>query len=174
MSSASSGLPCPALTAVPRGLNMRTWNATVVVRARPERVLETLTDPSACTRWSGVEFEVEDLDEPLLQTGSRARVTGRLVGRRVAFDLEIHRADARRLMLCATGPVELHANYSLRPSPEGCVVEASVSMRPRVAPLGLASAGATAVLLSTGGLRHALGRLAHEAERCADCRTTVA
>ena len=174
MSSPSSRLPCSALTAAPRGLSMRTWNAIVVVRARPERVHAEGSVRVSSTRWSGVEFEVEDLDEPLLQTGSRARVTGRLVGRRVAFDLEIHRADASRLMLCATGPVELHANYSLRPAPQGCIVEASVSMRPRVAPLGLPSAGATAVLLSTGGLRHALRRLAHEAERCADCDRAVA
>ena len=153
---------------------MRTWNATAVVRARPERVLEALTDPAACARWSGVDFDVEDLDEPRLRTGSRARVTGRLAGRRVVFDLEIHRADARRLMLRATGPVELHANYRLRPVLQGCVVEASVSVRPRGAPLGLPSAGATALLLSTGCLHHALGRLAHEAERCADCRTAVA
>src|SRR4029079_14301675 len=107
MPSPSSRLPCPALTAAPRGLSMRTWNAIVVVRARPERVLDTLTDPSACTRLSRVDFEVEDLDEPLLQTGSRARVTGRLVGRRVALRIQVHPADARPRVPCAGGQHEI-------------------------------------------------------------------
>jgi uncharacterized protein YndB with AHSA1/START domain len=142
----------------------KSWCATVLVQARPERVLDALTDPNACARWSGVDFQAEELRESRLRTGSRTRVTGRLAGREVGFDLEIQRADPRRLVLCATGPVELSAEYLLRPARRGCVVDARVSVRPRRELLGLPSAGAIALVLSAGGLHHALRRLAREAE----------
>src|SRR5690348_8408150 len=95
----------------------RTWSAAVVVRARPECVLDALTDPDACARWSGVAFVVDDLPGSALRSGSRARVSGRIAGCRVGFDVEIHRADVEQLALRATGPVNLDAEYLLRPAP---------------------------------------------------------
>jgi uncharacterized protein YndB with AHSA1/START domain len=68
---------------------MKTWTATTTVDAGPEAVLDVLTDPDAVARWAPLPFDVDDLDTPRLVTGSRARVSGRLAGRR--------RAHARRL-----------------------------------------------------------------------------
>jgi hypothetical protein len=141
----------------------RTWNAAVVVRARPERVLEALTDPAACARWSGVGFALEDHAGSRLRGGSRARVSGRIAGRSVGFDVAIHRADTERLVLQASGPVNLHADYALRPATGGCLVEAAVSVAAS-GPFGLPTAGATAALLASGALQRALERLASEAE----------
>ena len=50
------------------------------VEARPEAVLDVLTDPEACARWAPIPFDVEDLRTPRLRCGSRARVSGRLAG----------------------------------------------------------------------------------------------
>jgi uncharacterized protein YndB with AHSA1/START domain len=141
----------------------RTWNAAVAVRAQPDRVLDALTDPDACARWSGLAFAVDDDPGTHLRSGSRAHVSGRIAGRSAGFDVEIHRADTQRLVLCATGPVRLDADYTLRPVRGGCVVEASISVAAR-GPFGLPTAGATAALLASGALRRALDRLAREAE----------
>ena len=84
--------------------SMKTWTATTIVDAGPEAVLDVLTDPDAVARWAPLPFDVEDLDTPRLMTGSRARVSGRLAGRRVGFDVEVHEADPRRLALAATAP----------------------------------------------------------------------
>ena len=95
---------------------MKTWTATTIVDAGPEAVLEVLTDPDAVARWAPLPFDVEDLDTPRLMTGSRARVSGRLAGRRVGFDVEVHEADLERLALAADGPVGLDVAYDLSAS----------------------------------------------------------
>ena len=59
---------------------MRTWTATATAEAHPEAVLHVLTDPDAASRWAPVPFDVED--DRRLKAGSRARVSGRLAGRR--------------------------------------------------------------------------------------------
>jgi len=60
---------------------MATWSTATTVHGTPESVLTVLTDPEACSRWSPVGFELDELDEPRLITGSRARVGGRIAGR---------------------------------------------------------------------------------------------
>ena len=101
---------------------MRTWTTTHTVAAQPDAVLDVLTDPDACRHWAPVAFDVE-LDAPArrarLATGSRARVTGRLAGRPVGFDVEVDQATRERLALRATGPVALDVLYDLarRPAP---------------------------------------------------------
>jgi uncharacterized protein YndB with AHSA1/START domain len=75
--------------------SMRTWTATTTTAARPEDVLDVLTDPEACARWAPLPFDVDELDGRRLAAGSRARVSGRLAGRRVGFDVEVHEARAR-------------------------------------------------------------------------------
>src|SRR4051794_11353423 len=59
---------------------MRTWTAQTTVNGRPEDVLAVLTDPATCGRWAPIDFEVEDLEGERLETGSKARVVGRLAG----------------------------------------------------------------------------------------------
>jgi hypothetical protein len=141
---------------------MKTWTATALASANPAAVLHVLTDPDACARWAPVPFDVED-DTRRLATGSRARVTGRLAGQRVGFDVEVRQADERGLALSAEGPVAFDVDYRLAPKNAGSEVRASVSVRPRRGLVGRLLAEATGALLSAGALDHALARLTAEA-----------
>jgi carbon monoxide dehydrogenase subunit G len=144
---------------------MGTWRSEIDVRAEPERVFETLTDVAACEAWSPVRFDVDELDTGRLSTGTKVTVSGAVAGRRVRFRVEVVRADRRRLLLRAAGPVEMVADYAVRPAAGGSRVHAAVSLaRGRGRGAGVA-ARATAILLGAGALEHALRRIAHEAER---------
>jgi uncharacterized protein YndB with AHSA1/START domain len=142
---------------------MKTWTATTTVDAGPEAVLDVLTDPDAVARWAPLPFDVEDLDTPRLMTGSRARVSGRLAGRRVGFDVEVHEAEAGRLALAADGPVGFDVAYDLAPSGDGSEVRASISVRSGKGLTGRLIAEATNALLSAGARTHAISRLGREA-----------
>jgi hypothetical protein len=142
---------------------MRTYTATTTATARPEAVLAVLTDPYAVARWAPVAFYVDDLTHPRLSPGSRARVSGRLAGQEVGFDVEVHRADADGLVLSADGPVALDVDYRLRASDTGSEVSASVAVRARRGLRARLLAEATAAVLAGGALQHALGRIAAEA-----------
>ena len=61
---------------------MRTWTAHKHVAADPDVVLDVLTDPDACRRWSPVPFDL-DASADRLAAGTRMRVSGQLVGRTV-------------------------------------------------------------------------------------------
>ena len=143
--------------------SMKTWTATTVIAAGPEAVLDVLTDPDAVARWAPLPFDVEDLDTPRLMTGSRARVSGRLAGRRVGFDVEVHEAVPRRLALAADGPVGFDVAYDWAASGDGSEVRASISVRSGKGFTGRLLAEATNALLSAGALTHAISRLAREA-----------
>jgi uncharacterized protein YndB with AHSA1/START domain len=142
---------------------MRTWTATTTVEARPEAVLDVLTDPDACARWAPLPFEVDDSGAPRLRAGSHARVSGRLAGRRVGFDVDVHEAEPHRLALTAAGPVDLDVAYELRAQSGGSEVHASVSVRPGRGLAGRILAQATSALLTAGALDHAVSRIAREA-----------
>src|SRR5436190_1235512 len=113
-----------------RVLGMRTWTAQTTTAARPEDVLDVLTDPEACARWAPLPFDVEELDGRRLATGSKARVSGSLAGKRVGFDVEVHEASARGISLAANGPVGFDVAYELAEVAGGSEVRASVSVRP--------------------------------------------
>jgi hypothetical protein len=143
---------------------MRTWTATTTAAAHPEAVLEVLTDPDAAARWAPVPFDVDDLDGERLLAGSRARVSGKLAGRRVGFTVEVHEADERGVALSASGPVAFDVAYQLSPATcGGSQVHASVSVRSGGGLTGRLLAEATGALLTAGALKAALGRIAHEA-----------
>lgn len=142
---------------------MKTWTATTTVDAGPEAVLDVLTDPDAVARWAPLPFDVEDLDSPRLTTGSRARVWGRLAGRRVGFDVHVHEAQPRRLSLAASGPVGLDVAYDVAATCGGSEVHASISVHSGKGLSGRLLAEATHALLSAGALTHAVSRLAREA-----------
>ena len=108
---------------------MREWTATTTIEARPEAILDVLTDPEACARWAPIPFDVEDLRTPRLRCGSRARVSGRLAGKRVGFDVEVHEAIDGRLRLSADGPVGFDVRYDLEPAPSGSEVT-GIGLRP--------------------------------------------
>ncbi|HYH90705.1 MAG TPA: SRPBCC family protein [Solirubrobacteraceae bacterium] len=142
---------------------MKTWTATTTVEADPAAVLDVLTDPDAVARWAPLPFDVDDLDTPRLMTGSRARVSGRLAGRRVGFDVEVHEAEPRRLSLAAHGPVGFDVAYDLAVHEGGSEVRASISVRSGKGITGRLLAEATNALLSAGALTHAISRIAAEA-----------
>jgi hypothetical protein len=142
---------------------MRTWTATTTMPARPQDVLEVLTDPEACARWAPLPFDVEELDGRRLSSGTRARVSGKLAGRRVGFDVEVHEASGRGLSLAADGPVGFDVAYELAAVAGGSEVRASVSVRPSRGIAGRLLAEATSALLSAGALEAAVSRIAREA-----------
>jgi uncharacterized protein YndB with AHSA1/START domain len=142
---------------------MRTWTAATTVEAPPRDVLDVLTDPDAVARWAPVPFDVDDLRGGRLLAGSCARVSGRLAGRRVGFDVQVHEADDRGLALSAEGPVDLDVAYELAPTAGGSEVRASVSVRPGRGLTGRLLAEATSALLSAGALQAAVSRLGREA-----------
>ena len=139
---------------------MKTWTTTTTIDAAPEAILDVLTDPDAIARWTPLPFDVDDLDTPRLMSGSTARVTGRLAGRRVGFEVEVFEAEDGRLSLAATGPVGLDVNYDLEATDSGSEVTASVSVRNGKGITGRLLGEATNALLSAGALTHAVSRLA--------------
>ena len=144
---------------------MANWTATTTTKATPEQILEVLTHPDEIRRWSPVDFDVDELDAARLAPGSRARVTGKLAGVRVGFDVEVHTADEQVLELSADGPVGLDVRYELASADAGSELFASVSLRRGGGITGRLVANATAALLSAGVLDGAAGRIARAAER---------
>jgi len=140
--------------------SMKTWTAQAMTQARPEEVLAALTDPHSCARWSPVEFAVEDDGVRSLRAGTRTRVSGRLAGVRVGFDVEVHHADERRLQLRAKGPVSMDVAYDVAPAGEATEVRASVSVHPGRGLLSSVMAEATAGMLRAGALSAAVDRIA--------------
>jgi hypothetical protein len=108
-------------------------------------------------------LDVEELDGRRLAAGSRARVSGKLAGRRVGFDVEVHEASGSGLSLAATGPVDFDVAYELAAIDGGSEVRASVSVRPAGGFAGRLLAQATSALLSAGALEACLSRVAREA-----------
>ena len=142
---------------------MRTWTAHKHIAADPEVVLEVLTDPDACRRWSPVPFDVDAAGADRLAAGTRMRVSGQLVGRTVGFDVEVHEAGDGRLALSAHGPVAFDVAYEARPARGGSEVCASVSVRSGGGLLGRVAEQATAALLHAGALGVAVDRIAASA-----------
>ena len=143
---------------------MREWTATTRAKATPEQLLQALTHPEEIRRWSPVDFDLEDLDGRRLAAGTRGRVTGRLAGVTVGFDVEVHAADEGRLELSADGPIGFDVRYDLTGDATGAKLSARVSMRRGGGLTGRLVANATAALLSAGALEGAAGRIARVAE----------
>jgi hypothetical protein len=144
---------------------MSVWTTSTQANARPEQVLEVLTHPDAIRLWSPIDFDVEDLDGVRLAAGSTARVSGKLAGVRVGFDVEIHAADEDGVELTAHGPIGIDVRYDLAPSEDGSEVTASVSLRRGGGITGRVLSQATAALLSAGALDGAARGIARAAER---------
>jgi hypothetical protein len=143
--------------------HMTEWTATARANATPDQLLEVLTHPEEIRRWSPVDFDL-DLDGRRLAAGTRGRVTGKLAGVRVGFDVEVHVADEARLELSAQGPIGLDVRYELSVADAGAELSARVAMRPSGGLTGRLVANATAALLSAGALDGATGRIARVAE----------
>jgi carbon monoxide dehydrogenase subunit G len=142
---------------------MRTWTATANVDAPPDAVLDVLTDPGACARWAPIEFQICNLDSDRLEAGSQARLSGRLAGVPVAFDVDVLAADAEGLELRAAGPVALDVRYDLLPDVDGSEVRASIGVVPGRGVRGVVFAEAMSAVLRAGALHTALSRIGREA-----------
>ncbi|MEA2361586.1 MAG: hypothetical protein QOD71_731 [Thermoleophilaceae bacterium] len=135
------------------------------MRAPAEDVLDALTDPEVCRRWSPIGFEVEDLDGDRLVAGSRARVAGRLAGARVCFDVEVFEGGPERLYLRASGPLVLDVDYRLAPVGERSTeLTASVTVEAGRHLIGRVLEPATRALLAGGALQSAVARIARTVE----------
>jgi uncharacterized protein YndB with AHSA1/START domain len=143
---------------------MNSWTSTAQASATPEQLLEVLTHPEQIRRWSPVEFSVGDLESRRLAAGTRTKVTGRLAGVPVSFDVEVHAADPGRLEISAEGPIGLEVRYDLAPADGGAEMTASVGVRSGGGLTGRVVAKAAATLLSAGALDGATGRIAAAAE----------
>ena len=142
---------------------MRTWTEQRHVAADPAAVLDMLTDPDACRRWSPVPFELDGAHAGRLAAGSQMRVSGSLAGKRVGFDVHVHEAEAGRLALSAHGPVAFDVAYEARAARGGSEVCASVSVRSGGGLFGRVAESATAALLKAGALGVAVDRIAASA-----------
>jgi uncharacterized protein YndB with AHSA1/START domain len=145
-------------------LRMDRWTSTARANATPERVLEVLTHPQQIRRWSPVDFDVDDLESRRLAAGSKARVSGRVAGVPVSFDVRVHAAEADRLELSADGPIGLEVRYDLADAGDGAEMTASVRVKSGRGITGRIVATAAASLLSAGVLDGATGRIAQVAE----------
>lgn len=140
---------------------MCSWQSNATVPGSPTEILAFLTEPDAIARWAPVPFEVVALDGTRLESGTRARVAGRLAGRSVKFDVDVLRASDERFELVAKGPICIDVKYKLRPAGGSSEVEASIAVDGRGL-LGRVLAKATEALLAGGALRFSLERLARE------------
>jgi Polyketide cyclase / dehydrase and lipid transport len=140
------------------------WTATARANATPCEVLRVLTHPESIRRWSPVDFDLDELSGRRLAAGTRGRVTGRVAGVTVGFDVEVHAADEARLELSAEGPVAFDVRYELMPHEAGSSLNASVTVRRGGGITGRLVEKATAALLSAGALEGAAGRIARAAE----------
>ncbi|MGN6169032.1 MAG: SRPBCC family protein [Solirubrobacteraceae bacterium] len=148
---------------------MSTWTTQTVIDGTPEEVLAVLSDPESCYRWSPIAFDLENLDGDRLQTGSFARVAGRVAGISVSFAIEVLHASGRRLALTARGPMTLDVEYEAYPADAGrAEVWATVTVKASRSLSGRLAAASTEALLRGGALSLALGRIATEVERRVD------
>jgi hypothetical protein len=141
---------------------MGTWITQTTVDGAPDEVLAVLTDPQACTRWSPIDFEVDDLDGRLAG-GTRTRVAGRLAGREIGFCLEVIEAAEDRFALKARGPIEIEVDYRVTRVDDGSEIQARIDVRPRGGLAGRVLSRATDALLAGGMLDRALEKIALEA-----------
>jgi uncharacterized protein YndB with AHSA1/START domain len=140
------------------------WTSRAQAKATPERLLEVLTHPEQIRRWSPVDFDVDDLETRRLAAGTKARVTGRVAGVPVSFDVRVHAAETNRLELSAEGPIGLEVRYDLADAGDGAEMTASVRVKSGRGITGRIVASAAASLLSAGALDGATGRIAQVAE----------
>jgi hypothetical protein len=143
------------------GLAPSTWSAQLEMKAPAEDVLHALTDPELCCRWSPIDFEVEELHGRRLVAGSRARVTGKLAGAQVSFDVEVFESGPERLVLRASGPLVLDVDYRLAAADDrSAEVTASVSVARGRGLIGRVLEPAIRALLAGGALQSAVARIA--------------
>jgi hypothetical protein len=148
---------------------MATWTTQTTVDGTPEEVLAVLSEPDACTRWSPIDFELDDFDGDRLRAGTRARVAGRVAGVSVGFEIEVEDASEGRLALTARGPMTLDVEYEAYPAAAGRTdLWATVTVSAPRSITGRLAAAGTEALLRGGALTLAVRRIAAEVARRAE------
>jgi hypothetical protein len=148
---------------------LSTWTTQTIVDGTPEEVLAVLSDPESCYRWSPIDFDLENLNSERLETGSSARVAGRVAGISVSFEIEVAHASDTRLALTARGPITLDVEYEAYPADEGrAEVWATVTVKGSRSLSGRLAAASTEALLRGGVLSLALRRIADEVARAGE------
>jgi len=126
--------------------------------------MEVLTRPCAIAAWAPVPFEVEGLRSKRLETGSTARVAGKLAGKDLSFDVEVHEATGDTLRLTASGPfIDMDVAYDVRALDEWAQVHAEIDITGKGV-MGRFVAKAVEGFLASGALNSALSQLALAAE----------
>jgi polyketide cyclase/dehydrase/lipid transport protein len=141
---------------------MGAFSAQTAIGAGPDEVMLALTDPGQIASWSPVPFELQSLEggRDRLESGSRARIAGRLAGKELEFQVEVHEAEGGRLHLTAIGPfVDLDVGYDVESLDDFSHVTAAVAVSGKGV-MGRFVAKAVEGLLAGGALDHALGRIA--------------
>jgi uncharacterized protein YndB with AHSA1/START domain len=151
-----------------------TWRARTTVRATPEHVIDTLTDFDACARWSPIPFSLDTGAGARLRPGTTTRVSGRLLGAHVRFNIHTLAVGPDRLQLRARGPIDILVDYTLTPIRTGCALDGRVSIHRPNGRLARLLARATGLLLASGTLDDAVDRIAHQAELAADTNASLA
>ena len=141
------------------------WTADTAVAAGREQVMDVLTRPCSIASWAPVPFEVEGLKGDRLETGSRARVAGRLAGKELAFDVDVRKASEGQLRLIAHGPyLELIVSYDVEELENSAYVNATIEVKGKGV-LGRFVAKAVEGLLASGALNQALRQLSDAVEK---------
>jgi hypothetical protein len=146
---------------------VKTFEARAAIPTDPSTVMELLTDPSACRRWSPVEFELDELEAPRLCEGSQARVCGRVAGRAVCFDVSVLEARGGRFSLTASGPFDVEAHYEAEGDCAGTDLRARVTVASRGGLRGRVVSSLAEAVLAGGALQQALKRMAETAAAAA-------
>jgi hypothetical protein len=140
------------------------WTANTAIGADPAQVMDVLTRPCAIASWAPVPFEVDGLKGDRLETGSRARVAGKLAGKDLAFDVDVLTATPNELRLVANGPyIEMDVAYDIERADDWAEVHASIDVKGKGV-LGRFVAKAVEGFLAGGALNSALENLAHASE----------
>lgn len=144
---------------------MGQFESTTSFDGDPQKILDLLTDPEAVRSWSPIAFEVEDLEGDRLRTGTFAHIAGRLGGRRMSFDIEVHKASDGQFILRAEGPVKIQVHYGIEPAEDG---EGSITAYIEVASgggiIGRLAASATDAVLAAGALEQTVKKIAAAAK----------
>ena len=128
------------------------------------QVMEVLTRPCAIAAWAPVPFEVEGLRSDRLETGSTARIAGKLAGKDLTFDVQVHTASEKQLRLTAEGPfVEMDVQYDVEGLEDWAQVRAAIDVKGKGV-MGRFVAKAVEGFLAGGALNSALSQLALAAE----------
>ena len=126
--------------------------------------MDVLTRPCAISAWAPVPFEVEGLKSDRLETGSKARVAGKLAGKDLTFHVEVHQVDCCALRLTASGPyVDMDVAYDVIEADNSAFVQASIDVKGKGV-MGRFVAKAVEGFLAGGALDGALDQIAIAAQ----------